>query len=217
MENSPGLFFRGRAGSVIFVSAVGDKEMNRYIYSLKTESMGQNDWHRIVERPSRKESMTAAVVELLQQEPYLDRLMDMALGNDAEAFRASRCVAIAYERERSLFLSYKNRFVADFGRVSHHGVRRVYGRLMQSMLERGEYCPTRDSAEQLAEVVCAWSIEPGVKVANLLWTFSILSQLSRQVEWAGDMLHQLVVMNDVDRSPGMRALLRRIRKSFKIA
>lgn len=176
-----------------------------------------DSWCEIVAKPLKKEQMTAAVVELLQQEPSLDAVMDMALGQGTEAFRASRCVAIVYEWERILFLDYRRRFVADFTRVTHHGVRRIYGSLMLRMLERGEYRPDNDEAEQVAEVVCAWSIEPGVKMSNLLWTLSILIHLSRQVEWAGDMARQIVALNEVDCSPGMRALLRRIHKSFKIA
>ena len=126
--------------------------------------MAQNeDWHKIVAKPLKKEKMTVAVAELLQWDPSLDAVMDMALGQGAEAFRASRCVAIVYEQDRSLFLDYLRRFVSDFGRVTQQGVRRIYGSLMLNLLERDEYRPDSDEAERLAEVVCAWSIEPGVK------------------------------------------------------
>ena len=180
--------------------------------------MAQNeDWHKIVAKPLKKEKMTVAVAELLQWDPSLDAVMDMALGQGAEAFRASRCVAIVYEQDRSLFLDYLRRFVSDFGRVTQQGVRRIYGSLMLHLLERDEYRPDSDEAERLAEVVCAWSIEPGVKMSNLLWTLAILSHLSRQVEWAGDMVQQIADLNETDCSPGMRVLLRRIHKSFKIA
>lgn len=173
--------------------------------------MEQNDWHAIVAKPSRKEPMAAAVAELLQRDPSLDAVMDMALGQGAEAFRASRCVAWVYEWDRALFAPYKRRFVSDFDRVAHPGVRRIYGSLMHHLLERGEYRPDREAAEHLAEVVCSWSIEPGVKVSTLVWTLSVLGLLARQVEWADDMIAQLVALNDLDRSPGMRALLRRVR------
>ena len=89
--------------------------------------MEQNDWHAIVAKPCRKEPMAAAVAELLQRDPSLDAVMDMALGQGAEAFRASRCVAIVYELDRRLFLDYLRRFVSDFGRVTQQGVRRIYG------------------------------------------------------------------------------------------
>lgn len=46
--------------------------------------MEQNDWHAIVAKPSRKESMAAAVAELLQRDPSLDAVMDMALGQGAD-------------------------------------------------------------------------------------------------------------------------------------
>ena len=116
--------------------------------------MEQNDWHAIVAKPSRKESMAAAVAELLQRDPSLDAVMDMALGQGAEAFRASRCVAWVYEWDRALFAPYKRRFVSDFDRVAHPGVRRIYGSLMHHLLERGEYRPDCKAAEHLAEVVC---------------------------------------------------------------
>lgn len=93
----------------------------------------------------------------------------------------------------------------------------MYAALMSHMLERDEYCLEDRQAEQVAQVVCDWSIEPGVKVSTLVWTLSILNRLSRQVEWVGDVLCQLIEMNDMESSPGMRALLRRVHKSFKIA
>ena len=81
---------------------------------------------------------------------------------------------------------------------------------MLRLLERREYCPDRVAAEQLAETVCAWSIEPGVKLSEKVWYFSILKLLSRQVEWGGEMLQQFVEMSQADSSPGMRVLLRRL-------
>ena len=50
--------------------------------------MAQNeDWHKIVAKPLKKEKMTVAVAELLQWDPSLDAVMDMALGQGAEAFQ----------------------------------------------------------------------------------------------------------------------------------
>ncbi|HIZ27052.1 MAG TPA: hypothetical protein H9969_08325 [Candidatus Barnesiella merdipullorum] len=179
--------------------------------------MAQSYWRDIVARPLKKEKLEECVAERLQYDPTLDELMALALGNTPEAFRASRCVALVYEWERPLFLKYKSRFVTDFAQVVHPGVRRIYACLLQHLLARGEYNPDRESAEHLAEVVCDWSVEPGVKLSTLVWTLSILNDLASQVEWAEAMMWQLVELNDVDRSPGMRALLRRVRQSFKIA
>ena len=43
-------------------------------------------------------------------------------------------------------------------------------------------------------------------------TFSILKFLSRWIEWGEDMLQQLEALCETDMSPGMRALMRRLRK-----
>lgn len=179
--------------------------------------MEPNDWQAIVAKPYKKDYMTEQVVERVRQDPRLDELLALALGEGSEAFRASRCVEIVYEWDRVLFLEYKNRFVSDLSKAVHYGVRRIYAHMMWFMLKRGEYDPTQEEAEQLARTICAWCIEPGVKVSALVWYLSLLNWFSGRVEWAGDMLWQIVELNDLDRSPGMRALLRRMRKSFKIA
>lgn len=99
--------------------------------------------------------------------------------------------------------------------MTHRGIRRIYAHLLYRMLEQGEYLPAHEEAERWVQTLCAWSIEPGVKVSELVWYLTILNHLSGQVEWAGDMLRQIVEMNDADRSPGMRVLLKRMRKSLK--
>ena len=155
-----------------------------------------NDWLAVVSKPCRKEYMTEWVVEQVHRYPCLDELLSWAQGSGAEAFRAARCLEIVYEWERPLFLKYKSRFLSDWCRVTHRG-------------------PAHEEAERWVQTLCAWSIEPEVKVSELVWYLTILNHLSGQVEWAGDMLRQIVEMNDADRSPGMRALLRRMRKSLK--
>lgn len=159
--------------------------------------------------------MTEWVVEQMRRYPCLDELLSWAQGSGAEAFRAARCLEIVYEWERPLFLKYKSRFLSDWCRVTHRGIRRIYAHLLHRMLEQGEYLPAHEEAERWVQTLCAWSIEPEVKVSELVWYLTILNHLSGQVEWAGDMLRQIVEMNDADRSPGMRVLLKRMRKSLK--
>lgn len=159
--------------------------------------------------------MTEWVVEQVHRYPCLDELLSWAQGSGAEAFRAARCLEIVYEWERPLFLKYKSRFLSDWCRVTHRGIRRIYAHLLHRMLEQGEYLPAHEEAERWVQTLCAWSIEPEVKVSELVWYLTILNHLSGQVEWAGDMLRQIVEMNDADRSPGMRVLLKRMRKSLK--
>ena len=89
---------------------------------------------------------------------------------------------------------------------------REYGRIMLSMLKHKEYIPDRHSAENLAEIVCSWSIDPKITISEKVWTFSILKFLSRWIEWGEDMLQQLEALCETDMSPGMRALMRRLRK-----
>lgn len=159
--------------------------------------------------------MTEWVVEQVHRYPCLDELLSWAQGSGAEAFRAARCLEIVYEWERPLFLKYKSRFLSDLCRVTHRGIRRIYAHLLHRMLEQGEYLPAHEEAERWVQTLCTWSIEPEVKVSELVWYLTILNHLSGQVEWAGDMLRQIVEMNDADRSPGMRVLLKRMRKSLK--
>lgn len=179
--------------------------------------MESNDWQTFVSKPRKKEYMTEWVIEQVRRHPYLDELLAWASGDGAKAFRAARCLEIVYDWDRPLFLKYKDRFLSDGSRVTHRGVRRIYTHLLYRMLEQGEYLPTRKEAEGWVQTLCAWSIEPGVKVSELVWYLSALNRLTGQVAWAGDMLRQIVAMNEVNRSPGMRALLKRVRKSFKIA
>ena len=174
-----------------------------------------NDWLAVVSKPCKKEYMTEWVVEQMRRYPCLDELLSWVRGSGAEAFRAARCLEIVYERDRPLFLKYKSCFLSDGSQMTHRGVRRIYAHLLYRMLEQGEYLPTHEEAERWVQTLCAWSIEPGVKVSELVWYLTILNHLSGQVEWAGDMLRQIVEMNDADRSPGMRVLLKRMRKSLK--
>ena len=144
--------------------------------------------------------MKIRIAEFLQQKDCIAEAMDIAVGESgSEAFRAAWGISAIYETNRLCFLRYKDKFVSDFCRVNHHGVRREYGRIMLSMLKHKEYIPDRHSAENLAEIVCSW-------------TFSILKFLSRWVEWGEDMLQQLEALCETDMSPGMRALMRRLRK-----
>ena len=83
---------------------------------------------------------------------------------------------------------------------------------MLSMLKHKEYIPDRHSAENLAEIVCSWSIDPKITISEKVWTFSILKFLSRWIEWGEDMLQQLEALCETDMSPGMRAFMRRLRK-----
>lgn len=179
--------------------------------------MEPNDWQTFVSKPRKKEYMTEWVVEQVRRYPCLDELLAWASGNGAEAFRAARCLEIVYEWDRPLFWKYKSRFLFAWVQATHRGVRRIYAHLLYRILEQGEYFPTREEADLWVRTLCEWSIEPGVKVSELVWYLTILNHLSGQVEWAGDMLWQIIEMNDIDCSPGMRALLRRMRKSFKIA
>ncbi len=56
---------------------------------------------------------------------------------------------------------------------------------------RAAWIPDRHSAENLAEIVCSWSIDPKITISEKVWTFSILKFLSRWIEWGEDMLQQL--------------------------
>lgn len=157
--------------------------------------------------------MKIRIAEFLQQEDCIAEAMDIAVRESgSEAFRAAWGISAIYETNRLWFLRYKDKFVSDFCRVNHHGVRREYGRIMLSMLKHKEYIPDRHSAENLAEIVCSWSIDPKITISEKVWTFSILKFLSRWVEWGEDMLQQLEDLCETDMSPGMRALMRRLRK-----
>ena len=147
--------------------------------------------------------MKIRIAEFLQQKDCITEAMDIAVGESgSEAFRAAWGISAIYETNRLCFLRYKDKFVSDFCRVNHHGVRREYGRIMLSM----------HSAENLAEIVCSWSIDPKITISEKVWIFSILKFLSRWVEWGEDMLQQLEALCETDMSPGMRALMRRLRK-----
>lgn len=175
--------------------------------------------HAVMEQDELKERLAAItgermkwrIVKLLLRESCVAEAMELAAsGRSVASFRAAWGVSGIYECDKALFLQYRDRFVSAFPRVCHHGARREYGRVMLRLLEHREYCPDRVAAEQLAETVCAWSIEPGVKLSEKVWYFSILKLLSRQVEWGGEILQQFVDMSQADSSPGMRVLLRRL-------
>ena len=93
-----------------------------------------NDWLAVVSKPCKKEYMTEWVVEQVHRYPCLDELLSWVRGSGAEAFRAARCLEIVYEWERPLFLKYKSRFLSDWCRVTHRGIRRIYPHLLHRML-----------------------------------------------------------------------------------
>lgn len=172
--------------------------------------MERNELKELLATISGKE-MKRQLVEILLQGECVAEAMDIAANESGpEAFRAAWGLTGIYEEHRGLFLQCRDKFLTGFPGVKHHSARRQYGCIMLALLEHREYCPDPVEAERLAETVCTWSIDAGARVSEKVWVLSILKRLSGQVEWAEDLLQQIMAMNETDMSSGMKILMRRL-------
>lgn len=126
------------------------------------------------------------------------------------AFRGAYVLERIYFTFQEQFMPFAAQFCAhDFALCVDPSAKRHFGKIMVDLLLH--YTPQLEELERIAEAAAQWAVDTDARPAVRIWAVEVLRQCVGRVEWANEVLHDIVATLSRDSRPSIEC---RMRKSW---
>lgn len=138
-----------------------------------------------------------------------DRLPLKGRAREKFLFRASYILECLYFTDAAFFDDDMRReFFVLFPAVANGSMRRHFAKICRDLV--AARCVVPDNAGEVCRAAADWVADTGTRIAVKNHAVAIVSSLAGRVEWAADVMPDLLAILERDSSPGAMAVLRRM-------